>query len=130
MEVSSNPLINQDYIGHATQKKMTNLAARAAHKMTSAEIKKVAADFESMFVAQMLRPMFKDISSGGYFGGGHAEKIYHSLLTDEYGKIFAKRNAFGLSAMVENALLKLQEEANHGSTNAPTHKRGDASRKP
>ena len=46
--------------------------------------KESAESFEAFFLTRMMESMFEGVSTEGMFGGGHAEKIYRSLLLDEY----------------------------------------------
>jgi Rod binding domain-containing protein len=73
--------------------------------------KKAAIEFESVFISQMLAPMFDGISSDGPFGGGSGEKVYRSLMVDEYGKLIAKSGGIGLADSVMREILKHQERA-------------------
>ncbi len=83
------------------------------------KIKKAAQDFESMFVSEMLRPIFDTQDVDKMFGGGESEKVYRSMMVDEYGKSIAKAGGIGIAKHVEAELLKLQEvktkpvETNH-----------------
>ena len=54
------------------------------------ELKKVADDFEAMFISQMLAPMFDGLETGGMFGGGKGEEIYRSMMIQEYGREIVK----------------------------------------
>ena len=69
----------------------------------------VAEDFEAFFLGQMLQPMFSSIEPSKPFGGGHAEKIWKSLMVDEVGKSMAKNGGIGLADMIQRDLLKMQE---------------------
>jgi len=61
--------------------------------------------------------MFEGVSTDGIFGGGHAEKIYRSLLLDEYGKEMAKLGTIGVKDYVMNAVLQMQEASNEQKFN-------------
>ena len=78
---------------------------------TPEEARKAAEDFESFFVAQMFEYMFAGISTDGPFGGGHGEKIFRSLLIQEYGKVIGGQGGLGIADAVERELLQLQEVA-------------------
>jgi peptidoglycan hydrolase FlgJ len=73
------------------------------------QTRKVAEDFEAFFLGQMLQPMFSSIEPAEPFGGGHAEKIWKSLMVDEVGKSMAKNGGIGIADMIQRDLLKLQE---------------------
>jgi Rod binding domain-containing protein len=84
---------------------------RAAATRDSAAIDKAAKDFEAMFLAQMLKPMFEGLSTEGMFGGGAGEKAYRGLLIEQYGKAIAKAGGVGIADQVKAEMLKLQEVA-------------------
>jgi|TARA_R110002072_G_scaffold727_10_gene5321 Rod binding domain-containing protein len=77
--------------------------------MTEEQAQQIGRDFEAMFVAQMMAPMFEGLDTDGPFGGGMAEKTFRSLLLDEYGKEIAKSNSLGIADSVARELLQLQE---------------------
>ena len=60
-------------------------------------------------LAQMLQPMFAGLDTEGPFGGGNAERIYRSLLVQEYGKALASRGGIGLADAVAQEMIRLQE---------------------
>ena len=73
------------------------------------KIREVAENFEAFFLGQMLQPMFSSIEPAKPFGGGHAEKIWKSLMVDEVGKSMAKNGGIGIADMIQRDLLKMQE---------------------
>jgi len=72
-------------------------------------LREAAREFESIFLSQMLAPMFKDLSTDGLFGGGHAEKTYRAMLVDEIGKEMSRAGGIGIADSVYEQLLRLQE---------------------
>ena len=68
-------------------------------------------DYKRSRKAYMMESMFEGVSTDGMFGGGHAEKIYRSLLLDEYGKEMAKLGSVGVKDYVMQAVLQMQEAA-------------------
>ena len=91
-----------------TQIKLPPVPAAGASKT---DIRKAAEDFEAMFVAEMMRPIFEttNIEDDPFIGGGHGEEMFKSLLVDEYGKSVSASGGIGIADMVEKELLKLQE---------------------
>jgi len=77
---------------------------------TLAADKKVAQQFESVFVSQFLGSMFEGVKTDGAFGGGPGEEMFRSLMLDEYGKQIVSRGGFGLSAAITKQLLAQQEK--------------------
>ena len=69
-----------------------------------------AENFEAFFLTRMMESMFEGVSTDGMFGGGHAEKVYRSLLLDEYGKEMAKVGTVGVKDYVLNAIIEMQEK--------------------
>jgi Rod binding domain-containing protein len=84
--------------------------APTVNKFNSPEkTREVAENFEAFFLGQMLQPMFSSIEPAQPFGGGHAEKIWKSMMVDEVGKSMAKHGGIGLADMIQRDLLRLQE---------------------
>ena len=67
-------------------------------------IKKVAEDFESLFLELVLKSMRKTVPDGGLITKGNAEDIYKSLLDTEYAKTMAQRKTTGLAEAIEREL--------------------------
>ncbi len=76
--------------------------------MTMAEMQKTATDFESVFLSEMLKPMFEGIKADETFGGGEAENQWRSLMIDEYGKSMAARGGVGIAQQVMKMMLSMQ----------------------
>lgn len=71
--------------------------------------RKVAVEFEGFFIASALESMFSGIETDGLFGGGHGEKVFRSMMLQEYGKSIAERNGIGIADAVQREILRLQE---------------------
>ncbi len=76
---------------------------------TDAKVRETAEDFEAFFISQMVGYMFSGLSTDGPYGGGQAETIYRSLLSDEYGKLLSRAGGIGITDSVQREILKLQE---------------------
>ncbi len=68
-----------------------------------------AGEFESMFLSQMLAPMWDGLEADGEFDGGSAELTFRSMLINEYGKTLAKSGGFGIGAQVKAEMIRMQE---------------------
>jgi Rod binding domain-containing protein len=77
--------------------------------MSNAQMDKVAKDFESMFIGEMLQPMFGDTEGSDAFGSAESNDVYKGLLMDEYGKQITRAGGIGVADFVKKELLKLQE---------------------
>ena len=73
------------------------------------KIRETAQEFEAVFVAEMLRPMFDGIKTSEMFGGGNSEKVYRDMQVDEYGKAIAKAGGIGLADSIMREMIKMQE---------------------
>lgn len=69
---------------------------------------KAAKEFESMFMSQMLQPMFEGMDVNPLFGGGNGEKIMRSFLVQEYGKIASKNTHMGIADAVKSEMIRAQ----------------------
>jgi len=86
-------------------------AARLRAAASETEIEDAATEFEAIFLAQMMQPMFEGIKTDGPFGGGHSETIYRSMLIDQFAKDIAAGGGIGVAAQIKAELLKAQEAA-------------------
>ena len=100
---------------NALQTQLWNInAAPQMNAKNLAKAEKSAEDFEAFFLTKMMETMFDGVSTDGMFGGGHAEKIYRSMLLDEYGKEMAKVGTVGVKQSVMRSILEMQEMASQG----------------
>ena len=83
-----------------------------APSSTARQTKQAAQDFEGMFLAEMLKPVFATVEVDKTFGGGHAEEMWRGVLVEEYAKQISKTGGVGIAPMIEEQLLKMQEAAN------------------
>ena len=77
--------------------------------MNMAQARKVAKDFEAVFISQMMKPMFANTVAEAPFGGGSSEKIWRDMQVDEYGKAIAKNGGIGIADSIMKEMLKMQE---------------------
>jgi Rod binding domain-containing protein len=84
-----------------TADKLKRLSPEQAHK--------AAVEFEGFFIAMTLENMFAGVETDGLFGGGHGEKVFRSMMLQEYGKTIAERNGIGLADAVQREIIRLQE---------------------
>jgi len=74
--------------------------------------RKTAAEFESFFLSQFIETMNAGIATDGPFGGGHGEKVFRSMQSQEYAKSITRVGGIGIAEAVYREILKLQEGAN------------------
>ena len=74
----------------------------------AAAAKKVAREFESLFVGMMLKSMRETVGKEETTGGGHGEETYRALLDQEYANAIAGHGGIGLAGIIEQQLLRQQ----------------------
>lgn len=75
------------------------------------EMREVAEELESVFLNEMLKPMFEGIEASAPFGGGQGESIYRDMQVSEYSKALTQRGGIGIADAVMDQLIRLQEAA-------------------
>ncbi len=93
----------------------SQISTSAMSSSDKAKAEAAAQDFEAFFMTRMMESMFEGVSTDGMFGGGEAEKIYRSLLLDEYGKEMAKVGTIGVKDYVMQGILQMQEALSQGT---------------
>lgn len=82
-----------------------SVAAAAARTETDtdrrmAEAKKVAREFEAVFLTQVVDEMMRTVDVGN-FGAGHAEETWRSFLARAFADEIADSGSFGVAESVE-----------------------------
>ncbi|MEX2617780.1 MAG: rod-binding protein [Alphaproteobacteria bacterium] len=77
--------------------------------------REAAESFEAFFIGQYIEHMFAGIRTDGMFNGGQGEKVFRSLLMQEYGTAIAKSGGIGIADTVQKAILQMQEKAQSGT---------------
>src|ERR1700755_700427 len=84
------------------------LAAAMENIKRSPNSVKVAKEFESAFLGQMLQPMFTNTEAEAPFDGGAAESTYRPMLINEYANALTKRGGIGVADAVLREMVKIQ----------------------
>ncbi len=72
------------------------------------QIKETAQKFEASFLSVMMQSMFDGVKTSEPFGGGQAEDMFKSLLTEAMAKEVSKSGGVGLANSIQREMLKLQ----------------------
>lgn len=94
-------------LAKAEAAKLDGLALK--RRMSEGEAKKAGADFEAMFLGQMINHMTAGLKTDKTFGGGHGETTFRSFLNEEYGRQIAKSGSVGVADAITRELLRQQE---------------------
>lgn len=92
----------------ADQAKLKNITD-GLDKKTMRQIDQAAEDFEAVFLAEMIKPMFEGIEVDEMFGGGKGEEVFRDLMIQEYGKNMAQAGGIGIASFVKDELIRQQE---------------------
>ncbi|MES1156905.1 MAG: rod-binding protein [Alphaproteobacteria bacterium] len=94
----------------------------------SADIVRAAHQFESMFLDEMLKPMFDGLSTDGLGGGGIGEEMFRPMLIDQYAQALGKAGGIGLAQHLITELSRMQAmQAAPATTPAPKTEDEDGS---
>ncbi|MGD9815986.1 MAG: rod-binding protein [Hyphomonadaceae bacterium] len=74
-----------------------------------AEIRRIAEDFESVFLAEMLGPMFDGLQTDGLGGGGTGEEIFRPMLIERYAEAISHAGGVGIADSIVRELMRMQE---------------------
>jgi Rod binding domain-containing protein len=101
-----------------TQSTASSAISMASKIGSGPNIDKAAKNFESMFMSQMLAPMFETDDVDPMFGGGHGEQVMRTFLVQEYGKIAANSGNLGIASAVKAEMIRAQSAASGQSKTA------------
>ena len=77
----------------------------------NADTLRAAREFESMFLAEMLAPMFESLDADGLGGGGLGERIFRPMLVERYAEAISRSGGVGLADSIVAELNRLQAQA-------------------
>jgi flagellar protein FlgJ len=72
--------------------------------MSDKQLLDVCYEMESIFVGQMLKSMRNTIDETDFFGKSMAKDLFNDMLYDEYAKLMAESDAFGLARQIYDQL--------------------------
>jgi Rod binding domain-containing protein len=87
---------------------------QAKSKLSAAKLKEIdqsSKEFESMFISEMLQPMFETVQTDNMFGGGQGEDTWKSMMVDQYAKKISDAGGIGLADSIKAKMIEMQEAA-------------------
>lgn len=87
---------------------MSTLRPANAQDNVPPEIRRAAEEFESVFLSEMLAPMFDGLQTDGLGGGGMGEEIFRPMLVERYAQSISKAGGIGLADHIVQELMRLQ----------------------
>jgi flagellar protein FlgJ len=83
-----------------------------APPVDTAKITKAAQDFTATALNELIAPLFESLpQDGGLFGGGAGEAAWRPMLIQEVAGAMARNGGLGITTLVAQAMLRLQETA-------------------
>ena len=103
--------INAEIAMRSAKSAMTSGKLQAASGNNDLDkVKKSAEDFEAVFLSEMMGHMFEGLEPNKMFGGGQGEKMFQSMMVQEYGKMMTKGQGIGIAQQLQAAMLRMQEQ--------------------
>lgn len=100
-------------------------ALNASGKEQRSELKKVAQEFEAVFIAYLLKVMRETIEESGLMEEGFGKTIYTEMFDQEVSMSIARRGALGISDLLYKHLLEIEPEKEQmNSTESPASPHG------
>jgi flagellar protein FlgJ len=76
----------------------------ATQEVSDKKLLDLSYEMESIFIGQMLRTMRNTVMETNFFGKSMAKDIFNDMLYDEYAKLMARTDQFGLARQIYNQL--------------------------
>jgi len=104
MNMNMPASIDPSVMSHATLKaradQITQAAGSAQKSQSQTEARKVAQDFEALFLNMMLKEMRKTVGKGGLLGDDAGTQVFQELMDTALADAMAKSSKFGLGDIV------------------------------
>lgn len=106
----------------AVQQSAAALQGGKARGMDAAELaklRKVSQDFESVFLAYLMRSGRQSVPKGGWLGETPGEKIFTEMRDDELAKRMSQAGGIGLSRLLMEQLTRSLQQQQRPQSAAP-----------
>lgn len=87
------------------------------------QLRRAAEEFESVFLSEMLAPMFEGISTDGLGGGGMGEEMFRPMLVERYADSISRSGGIGIADSVVREFMRMQ--AGQATVISPTTEEPD-----
>lgn len=77
-----------------------------------AALRHAAQEFESVFLSEMLAPMFEGLDTEGLGGGGMGEQIFRPMLVERYAESISRSGGVGIADSVVREFMRMQQSQN------------------
>lgn len=80
-------------------------------------LKKLSREFESFFLKEVISAMRSSVPENGLLNGGNAEKIYRSMIDDQWAAQMAERGDTGIARSIYKSLSKAYLDSQNSEGN-------------
>jgi len=98
-------------------------------KQDEKKLKEACAEFESLFIYQLMKQMRKTIVKSGLTGGGKGEEIFTSMMDEELSKQMSSRQGLGLKDVLIEQLTGRREKVLPESIATQNYSKNEAAHK-
>jgi murein DD-endopeptidase MepM/ murein hydrolase activator NlpD len=115
-------LIPTDILTRSSDRLQTQLRAAdgAEGAKRDSELKKASQEFESIFIAYLLKVMRDTIEESGLTEGGFGKEIYTELFDQEMSRSIAQHGALGIAELIYKRLSNVAPAPESGGVAKPT----------
>ncbi len=79
------------------------------HSAEADALRRAAEEFESVFLGEMLGPMFDGLDTEGLGGGGMGEQIFRPMLIERYAESITRSGGVGIADSVVREFMRMQQ---------------------
>ena len=72
-------------------------------------LRRAAQEFESVFLSEMLGPMFEGLDTEGLGGGGMGEQMFRPMLVERYAESISRSGGVGIADSVVREFVRMQQ---------------------
>ncbi|MEQ1493176.1 MAG: rod-binding protein [Terricaulis sp.] len=72
-------------------------------------LRRAAQEFESVFLSEMLGPMFEGLDTEGLGGGGMGEQMFRPMLVERYAESISRSGGVGIAENVVREFMRMQQ---------------------
>jgi Rod binding domain-containing protein len=92
---------------------------QASQNREQEQLRHAAEEFESVFLSQMLAPMFEGLDTDGLGGGGMGEEIFRPMLVERYAESISRSGGIGIADSVVREFMRMQAAQANVPSGAP-----------
>lgn len=72
------------------------------------EVRRIAEEFEAVFITEMISPMFENLDTDSLGGGGEGERMFRPMLVEQYANAISQAGGVGIADSIIAELMRMQ----------------------